>query len=345
MRIAITRRDSILIALATITLLGVLYWWLEHNKESTDDAAIEADVVSISSKLSGYIEYIAVEDNQLVKKDDLILRLDSSDYKNAVDTAEANFAAAQASLDSSLQTLQSVQVTAPSGLDSAISQVTSAKSQWMKAAADLQRINGLNDLVRTKQQMDEAIAAERTAKSNLEDAIAKQKSAQTAPKAVAIAEAAVRQAEAVMERAGADLAQAHLNFNNTKILAPFDGRVTKHSVEVGAYVQPGQMLMALVSQDFWVVANYKETQLEKIRPGQKATIRIDAFKDKVYEAKVDSIQSGTGARFSLFPPENATGNFIKVVQRIPVKITFIEKPDPALPIGPGMSVVPVVYTE
>ncbi len=341
----INKKNIIIISVVVLTLLAVLYWYLGHNKETTDDAIIDADITAISSKLPGYIEYIAVEDNQSVKKGELILRLDSRDYKNAVNTAHANFAAAQAALDSSIQNLQSTQVTAPSGLDSAVSQVELARSQWVKSAADLERISRLGDLVRTKQQLDDVIAAERAAKSRLGDAVAKQKSAQTAPKIVAAAEAIVRQAEAAMEKAAADLAQANLNLSNTQLLAPYNGKITKQSIEIGSYVHPGQMLMALVSQDFWVIANYKETQLKKIRPGQKVEIKIDAFGGKSYEGKVDSIQSGTGSRFSLFPPENATGNFVKVVQRVPVKIIFIEKPDPSLPIGPGMSVEPIVCTE
>ncbi len=343
---SISKQGLIVIIVTVLSLaFGGYYWLFELNIESTDDASIESDVVSISSKLSGYIESIEVIDNQLVKKGDLILKLDSRDYKNALDQAKANYLSAQANFDSSLQSLEATQITAPSGLDSAQSQVESAKSKWVKASADLQRISGLGELVRTKQQMDEVISAERTAKSDLDDAIAKLKSAQTAPKAVAIAEAKVRESMSVMEKAGADLAQAELNMQHTKLLAPFGGKIVQNNAEIGQYVQPGQKIMALVSQDFWVIANFKETQLKNMRPGQRVKIRIDAFPGKTYLGKIDSIQSGTGAYYSLFPPENATGNFVKVVQRVPVKIVFEERPDPALAIGPGMSVVPTVYTE
>lgn len=343
---SIGKRSIIVTVVAVLILaLATYYWLFELNAESTDDASIESDVVSISSKLSGYIEYISVIDNQLVKKGDLILKLDARDYKNALDQAKANYLSAQANFDSTLQSMQTTQITAPSGLDSAQSQVVSAKSKWVKATADLQRISGLDERVRSKQQMDEVISAEKTAKADLDDAIAKLRSAQTAPKTVEIAEAKVREAEAALEKAGADLAQAELNMQHTRLVAPFDGKITQNNAEVGQFVQPGGKLMALVSQDYWVIANFKETQLKNMHPGQRVKIRIDAFPGKTYLGRVDSIQSGTGAYYSLFPPENATGNFVKVVQRVPVKILFEERPDPSLAIGPGMSVMPTVYTK
>ena len=122
-----------------------------------------------------------------------------------------------------------------------------------------------------------------------------------------------------------------------------DGSIAKRSIEEGTYIQPGQELFALVGNNYWVVANFKETQLAKMQPGQEVDIKIDAYKSKTYKGRIDSIQSGTGARFSVFPPENATGNFVKVVQRVPVKITFDQYPDPALQVVPGMSVEPKVY--
>jgi membrane fusion protein (multidrug efflux system) len=342
---SINKQSIIITVVCGLALTFGIYLWVERNVESTDDASIEADVVSISPKLSGYIQSVKVDDNQLVKKGDILIIIDPRDYKNASDQAKANYLLAKAAFDSSIQSLESTQVTAPSNLDSAQAQVEAAKSKWIKASADLQRISGLDDRVRTKQQMDEVISAERTAKSDLDDTLAKLKSAQTAPKTVEIAEAKVREAQAALEKAGADLAQAELDMENTKLVAPFDGKITQNNAEVGQFVQPGQKIFALVNQDFWVIANFKETQLTKMRPGQKAKIVIDAFPDKSYRGKVDSIQSGTGSYYSLFPPENATGNFVKVVQRVPVKITFEEKPDPAFAIGPGMSVVPTVYTK
>jgi membrane fusion protein (multidrug efflux system) len=149
--------------------------------------------------------------------------------------------------------------------------------------------------------------------------------------------AQVRQAEA-------DLAQAETDLANTKVIAAIDGRITKRSVEIGNYVQTGQQLATLVGTELWVVANFKETQLDHMRTGQPVSIRIDAFPSVKLSGKVDSFQAGTGSHFSLFPAENATGNFVKTVQRVPVKIVFDAPPDAALPLGPGMSVIPTVYT-
>ena len=139
--------------------------------------------------------------------------------------------------------------------------------------------------------------------------------------------------------------QAETDLANTKIIAPIDGRITKRSVEIGNYVQAGQQLGSQAGTELWVVANFKETQLERMRPGQTVDVRIDAFPNVKLRGKVDSFQAGTGSRFSLFPAENATGNFVKIVQRVPVKIVFDNPPDDTLHLGPGMSVVPTVYTE
>jgi membrane fusion protein (multidrug efflux system) len=203
----------------------------------------------------------------------------------------------------------------------------------------------LSSEARSQEQLDQAVANEKAMRSNLEDAQAKLHSAQTAPKVIAQAEADRNKLDAQVKQAEADLAQAEIDLANTKIIAPIDGRITKRSVEHGNYVQPGEDLGSLVGNDLWVVADFKETQLRRMHPGQPVSIKIDAYPDTVFTGKVDSIQSGTGAFFSAFPPENATGNFVKIVQRVPVKIVFDPAPDAALALGPGMSIVPTVNTE
>ncbi len=156
------------------------------------------------------------------------------------------------------------------------------------------------------------------------------------------AETAERTARAQLEAARAEVARGELDLQFTRLLAPEAGRVTNRTAEEGMFVQVGQPLMAIVTHDLWVVANFKETQIGEMRPGQPVQIRVDAFPGKVFRGRVHSIQRGTGARFSLLPPENASGNFVKVVQRVPVKIVFDETPDPRYPLGPGMSVMPTV---
>jgi membrane fusion protein (multidrug efflux system) len=166
--------------------------------------------------------------------------------------------------------------------------------------------------------------------------------ASAAPQQVAVSQAQAGTASAEIQQAQAAVERAELQLSYTKIYAPADGRVTRKSVEAGNYVQIGQALMAIVSGDLWVVANFKETQLDEVRPGQPVEIKVDAFPGKKFQGRVDSIQKGAGSRFSMLPPENATGNFVKVVQRVPVRINFDTAPDPNYPLGPGMSVVPEV---
>ena len=264
-------------------------------------------------------------------------------------------------------------------------QVRAAQAEATRASADVERYRALyaKDEV-SRQQLDQAIAAARTANAELESARQRVAAAQaqvnearaaqaaaaqtaqrartqiggaqagvseaqgrlaqanTAPQAVAVSEAQAATATASTEQLRAQLAQAELELSYTKIYAPEDGRVTRKSVEEGALVQIGQPLLAIVPGDVWVTANFKESQIGGMTPGQPVEISVDAYPDKVFKGHVDSIQAGTGARFSLIPPENATGNYVKVVQRVPVKIVFDEPPDPKHMLAPGMSVVPEV---
>jgi membrane fusion protein (multidrug efflux system) len=242
--------------------------------------------------------------------------------------------------------------------------VAAADAEAARAAADAQRYERLLQYhAVSRQERDNAVATNRTAVANLDvarkseqaagdslrqaeaqlgQANAQLASAQAAPDQVAHSRAQAEQAAAEIAQAQAAIQQAELDLSYTQISAPVAGRVTRKQVEAGDFVQAGQALMAIVPDRVWVIANFKETQLADIRPGEPVTIRVDAYPDKVFQGHVDSIQAGTGARFSLLPPENATGNYVKVVQRVPVKIVFDEPPDPQHPLGPGMSVVPEV---
>jgi membrane fusion protein (multidrug efflux system) len=183
------------------------------------------------------------------------------------------------------------------------------------------------------------------AEGKLAEYEAKLAEAATAPQRVAVAESQLATATADVQRLKAVLAQAELELSYTTITAPEAGRVTRKTVEAGAFFQVGQAMLALVPTNVWVVANFKETALHRIHPGQKVLMRVDAYPDKVFHGHVDSLQAGTGAAFSLLPPENATGNYVKVVQRVPVKIVFDDSPDPAYLLAPGMSVVPEVLVK
>ncbi len=323
---------------------GGTYVFIHRWEESTDDAAINGRIVTISPKVAGYVKTLNINDNQAVKAGDVLLEIDPTDYSIRRDRAQATFEAARAAASASHDNMETTNISAPSNRDAVQAQADSAKANWDKAVKDLNRMQRLSDEARSREQLDQAIAAEKSTKSAFYEAQAKLRTAETAPKAMAAARAISKQLKAQFLQAQADLAQAEYDLANTRLIAPMDGRITNRSVERGNYVQPGQQLGSLVGTDLWVTANFKETQLERIRPGQKVMIRVDTFPNQRFDGKVDSIQSGTGAYFSAFPPQNATGNFVKIVQRVPVKIVFEKLPDASLALGPGMSVVPTVDT-
>jgi membrane fusion protein (multidrug efflux system) len=217
--------------------------------------------------------------------------------------------------------------------------VTGAEAEAQRTNDDLNRYKSVESQAVSKSAFDLAQAQARSATANLEAARSQVKAAQAE---VALSEAGVETATAAVQQAEAKLQQAQLNLSYTKILAPLDGRVTARTVQMGNYVQPGQALLALVPKDVWVTANFKETQLTYMKPGQPVQLSVDAYPNRKFKGKVDSLQAGTGARFSLLPPENAVGNYVKVVQRVPVKIVFDETLPTNLDIAPGMSVEPKV---
>jgi len=343
MKTTFSKIALVLIILCAVAF-GAFYVYAHRNEESTDDASIDSSTVTISPKVPGYVKVLNVSDNQQVKAGDVLLEIDPADYITKRDHAQAALDAAKAAAEAAQKNADTTTVSAPSNLDAAQAQVAAAKANLDQADSDLKRMQRLSNEARSQQQLEQAIATDKSMQSNLEDALAKLHAAETAPKAIAQAQASSDELAAEVKQAQADLDQAENDLTNTKILAPIDGRVTKRGIERGNYVTAGQALASLVGNDLWVVADFKETQLQHMRIGQPVTIRIDAYPDLTITGKIDSIQSGTGAFFSAFPPENATGNFVKVVQRVPVKIVFDAAPDPALALGPGMSVIPVVDT-
>ena len=267
-----TRSRKIVLAGAVFLALALgagVYYLVNRNWETTDDAFIEGHIVEMSSKLSNTVAEVDIDDNQPVKKGQLLVRIDPRDYEVAL-------ASAQASFD--------------------------------KAQSDFTRITALiSGHAVSQQDLDAARAARDVAQARLR--------------------------------------QAQLELSYTQIRAPVDGRITRKNVEPGSYVELGQTLFAVVPLRVWVLANFKETQLTRMRPGQKALVYVDAYPGHALRAHVDSLQDGTGARFSLLPPENATGNYVKVVQRVPVKIVF-DEPDAALErLAPGISVQPEVHLQ
>jgi membrane fusion protein (multidrug efflux system) len=325
----------VLVVLAAV-VGGLLYWLHARHFESTDDAFIDGHVVQMTPKVAGYVVQLRVEDNQLVHRGDLVLEIDSRDYRAALDQAKAS----QAAADAKVRQAEALEALALAGVMSARANVAAAEANATNAAQDLTRIQKLVPSgAATPEQRDAAVAAAKSSAAALESSKAKLVQAQ--------AEQSVAQTQVVVARAGvqqsaAQIEQAQLNLSYTRLLAPAAGRVTHRTVERGDFLQPGQALFAIVEPTVWVTANYKETQLTDMRPGQPVTVTVDAYPHHTFAAHVDSFQRGTGARFSLLPAENATGNYVKIVQRVPVKIVFDEQPDPAFMLAPGMSVVPKV---
>lgn len=341
-----TKYIKIFLAVMIIVLGASTYYYFHMTDVSTDSATIDGHTVSVSPKVQGYIKKLYIQDNQLVKAGDVLLEIDPTDYRIRRDRAKAALAAAKAALAVAVHNSETTAVSAPANEDAVSAQVASAVAIWEKSASDRHRMEDLfKSGACSEQQRDQAIAAEKSDRAALEKIRANLKSASTTTTVIAAAQNTIEQLQAQVSQSEADLAQAESDLSNTKIIAPMDGRIIKYNIESGNYVQTGQQLASLVGTDMWVVANFKETQLEHMKPGQAVDIRIDAYPNVVLHGKIDSFQSGTGAHFSLFPAENATGNFVKIVQRVPVKILFDMPPDNQLHLGLGMSVVPTVHIE
>ena len=403
---------------------GYRYWQHSRLYESTDDAQVEGDVVSLSSEVAARVKKLHVEDNQFVKKGDVLVELEDTDYavkleqaekalktlekrqqtaqaqleltrqsgqagiiqgQSGVEVAQASVATAQTGVATSQQRLaqaRAATAVARANLARSRTSVNVARSEVQRLDADAQRYRALYSQEEiSRQQLDNAVIAARQAHDRLEasrrevqaaqaqvvqaqageaqaqEAIGQSLSqveetrarveearsrllvAQTAPEQVAVASAQVKVSWADLEQTRTNRKLAQKELERCRILAPCDGVVSKRSALEGTYVQKGSPLLALVAtRQLWVVANFKETQMTQIRPGLEAEIDVDSYPGKRFKGHVESIQSGTGARFSLLPPENAAGSFVKVVQRLPVKITFDLPPSSETPLRPGMSV-------
>jgi membrane fusion protein, multidrug efflux system len=334
------RRPMVLLVLGIVVLaliIGGVLWWLHARRyESTDDAFIDAHMTRVAPQVAGRVLRVAVDDNQEVKRGDLLVEIDPADYQARLDQAAAN----QATAEANLAQAKAQQLVTQADAEQAKAQVGVAEANATNAATQLKRDQPLaaREVV-SRQQLDNDIANQRSSAANL---VAAQKRQASTEAQLGVSAAQVNAAEASVRAAEAQVAQAQLNLGYTKLRAAEDGRVAHKSVAVGDYVQVGQNLMAMVPDRVWITANFKETQLDLMRVGQPVDIGVDAYPEKTFHGHVDSFQPGSGAAFSLLPPENATGNYVKVVQRVPVKIVFDDPPDASRPLGPGMSVVPRV---
>ncbi len=325
---------GLLALLAGLIILGII-WWLDARRfESTDDAFIDAHSVQISAQVSGAIVDIPVTDNQLVAAGAVLAKLDDRDYRAALAQAKGQVDQANANIENLGAQIEAQQAR----VDQAQKQVNEAQAAFKFAEEEDDRAQ---DLLRkgagTAQRAQQTASDLRQRQAALAAARANYIAAE---KQILVLKTQQDVSAAQLEQARAAQDQAQANLARTTIRAPLNGRTTKMSAAKGAYAQPGQALMMFVPQDLWITANFKETQLTYMHPRQPVSITIDAYPGRVFHGHVDSIQAGSGAAFSLLPPENATGNYVKVVQRVPVKIVFEETPD--VYVGPGMSVVPQV---
>jgi membrane fusion protein (multidrug efflux system) len=303
--------------------------------ESTDDAFIQGNAAFISARISGQVERLMIDDNQRVKTGDPLLEIDDRDFQTQLALARANLAAARNRVLQAKAQIAVDQAKAEQQL-AAVAGVEAIASQ---AEADRARYQSVQSNAVSRSQVDLVRAEAVSSSANVEVARIQAKAAAAQ---VDLDRADLDTAQSQVGEFEANLRQAELNVSYARVVAPRDGRVTRRTVEQGAYIQIGQALLAIVPDYVWVVANFKETQIENIRAGQPVTIEIDAYPHRTFKAHVDSLQAGSGANFSLLPPENAVGNYVKVVQRVPVKIVFDEALPPELDVAPGMSVDPRV---
>lgn len=325
------------IVLIAAIVIGVLWWLHARQYESTDDAFTAGDVVQVSAKVAGRVQDVYVNDNDFVKQGQKLFELDPRDLQAAQQQAEASLATAKAQLEEA----QTRVGAANAAVGAAEAEVKAAQTEVDRAQGDVTRYEALPPGGVSQQTLANARAALASAQANL--AAIKQKQAQ-AQADVPSTEAQVKSAQSGVQKAEADLGAAQLQLSYTTVTASKDGYVTRKSVEPGDYLQPGQTVLSLVEPDVWVSANFKETQLASMRVGDEVDIHVDAYPDLHLHGKVQSIQAGSGAAFSLLPPENATGNYVKVVQRVPVKIVFTNPPRDSEGhlLGVGLSVEPNV---
>jgi membrane fusion protein (multidrug efflux system) len=372
--------------IAAVVLVGGLFLWRYLGSyESTDDAQVDAHLYPVSSRISGYVTKVNVDDNQYVQKGAVLVEIDPKDYEVAVEEARANLASAEATAQSmnidvpitSANTSSQLKFTASgvenagAGIANAENRVAAAHAQLdaaeandVKAQDDLRRYKALLDKQEVAAQVyDQALAAAKAstasvaaardneaaaqqavqqARSQLGESEASRQSAETGPQQVSSVRARARAAVADVQQKRAALEKAELNLQYAQITAPVSGVVNK-TVVVGLNVQPGQQLLTVVPLDeVWITANFKETQLRQMKVGQRAEIHADSS-GRTFKGRVESVAGATGPLFSLLPPENATGNYVKIVQRIPVKIVLDPGENQDHQLRPGMNVVPDVY--
>jgi membrane fusion protein (multidrug efflux system) len=328
--------------LLLLAIGGLYYWLTTRNIESTDDAYTDGRAITIAPQVSGVVVSLDVTDNQFVKQGQPLIHIDPRQYQIDREQAEGALATAKAQYRGQQFGLEIAQKNFPAQLEQAKAQLENAQASRAKAQADFDRQKSLPKAATSQQDVDAAEAALKQAEAQVALAEAQVIQNSPVPQRINETEAQVGQLKGQVEQAQAKLDQAALNLSWTVVTAPQDGWITKRNVEKGNYVAPGQQIFSIVAPEVWITANFKESQLADMRSGQHVAIGVDAYPNLHLEGHVDSIQLGSGSKFTAFPPENATGNFVKIVQRVPVKIVIDKGLDPNLPLPLGISVEPAV---
>jgi membrane fusion protein, multidrug efflux system len=354
------KRNPVFIIVLAVLVIGGAWFGISKYRhglhhEETDDAQVSADISPVIPRISGYVTEVKVNDNQWVKKGDTLLILDDRDYIIKLEQAEAALSNSQSNLNSARATTWAAKAniaTSQAAIGTIDAQIEAAKVNLWRAAQDHERYaNLVKDHSITQQQYEQALAAKQTAEKQVAILEEQKKQASQQTNAVAVQSNATAQqidvANSTIKQRQVDVDAARLNLSYTVVTAAQDGLVSKVNVRPGQFVQAGQALFSVVhSENVWVVANFKETQLNKMTVGQKVTIDADAFPNHHFDATVASFSPATGSTFALLPPDNASGNFVKVVQRLPVRIEFLDKSDSLIrKLRAGMNVMVDVHLD
>jgi membrane fusion protein (multidrug efflux system) len=341
------RSKTPLIILGAVVVIAAIIaffvWFAHRNQVSTDDAYTDGNVITMAPKVSGYVVELLIDDNSRVRKGELLLRIDPQDFRTARDAALSRLALAKAQLKSAETALRIARVQYPAQLVSAEAQRQSAAAILAQAQASYARQHEVDRRATTQENIDTSTSQQLSSNANLKSAQAQVAIAGLVPEQIQQAMNAVTEKTAQVQQSESQLEQANLNLSYAEIRAPSDGFITLRSVQRGTYLTAGQTMFLIVTPDVWVTANFKESQIGRMRPGDKVDLEVDAYSGFKLQGHVQSIQYGSGSRFSAFPAENATGNFVKIVQRVPVKIVIDRGLDPKRPLPLGLSVSPVVH--
>lgn len=353
------KRNPVFIIILAVLVIGGAWFGISKyyhslHHEETDDAQVSADISPVIPRVAGYVTEVRVKDNQQVKKGDTLLILDNRDYVIKVDQADAALQIARTNLSSAKATTSAARAniaTSQASVGTVDAQIEAAKVTVWRTSQDYDRYNNLiKDHSVTQQQYEQALAAKQTAERQLEILQEQKKQASQQTNAVSVQSNAtasqINIADATIHQREVDVEAAKLNLSYTIITAPQDGLVSKVGIQPGQYLQAGQALFSIVhSENVWVIGNFKETQLDKMKIGQLVIVKVDAYSDHDFKARVASFSPATGSTFALLPPDNASGNFVKVVQRLPVRIEFEQGDSLVKKLRPGMNVLVDVHLD